>query len=198
MTSGFCPDHGPFDGATCPYCGRAGQGGGRQMPPNPRPLDLDDDDLPTDLPGYGAFDNYDDDDESETVPPRSGRRILDETVLPRRHHDDDDDKTRLEEVRTGLLGLLWIKEGNRRGKTYDIRHGTIVGRREGNVRVDDDLVSKQHAKFTIEEDKFVIWDLGTSNGTFVNGTKIRAATPLSENDEIKIGSIVFVLKTLGP
>ena len=41
---GFCPEHGPFDGQTCPYCGRSSHSHG---PSAPRPLD--EDDIPTDI-----------------------------------------------------------------------------------------------------------------------------------------------------
>ena len=62
--------------------------------------------------------------------------------------------------------------------------------------LDDPKVSSMHAKFTLEWDDFVLWDLGSSNGTFLNGKKIREATVLEENDLVKIGDTVFVLKLL--
>jgi pSer/pThr/pTyr-binding forkhead associated (FHA) protein len=42
----------------------------------------------------------------------------------------------------------------------------------------------------------VIWDLASRNGTFVNGQEIMSPTLLQENDEIRVGDTVFVLKTL--
>ena len=69
----------------------------------------------------------------------------------------------------------------------------MVGRKDGDVVVDDQKVSDPHAKFTYEEKQFVVWDLASRNGTFVNGERFRAATPLKENDQIKIGDTVFVL-----
>ena len=74
----------------------------------------------------------------------------------------------------------------------------IVGRKEGGLIIDDPKVSSMHAKFTMEGDNFVVWDFGSSNGTYVNGKKIREATVLEENDLVKIGDTVFVVKLLNP
>ena len=106
-----------------------------------------------------------------------------ETQLPEIERDD---VTELEEVITPVLGLLWVKEGPRRGKYYPIKHGTVVGRKDGcDLRMDDQKVSSMHAKFNIEDDEFVVWDLGSANGTYVNGKRIREATVLDENDLAK-------------
>ena len=64
--------------------------------------------------------------------------------------------------------------------------------------LDDPKVSSMHAKFNMEDDDFVVWDFGSSNGTYVNGKKIREATVLEENDLVKIGDTVFVVKLLEP
>jgi len=59
-------------------------------------------------------------------------------------------------------------------------------------------VTSRHAKFTMEEDDFLVWDLASANGTYVNDKKIREATRLEENDLIKIGDTIFVVKLLEP
>ena len=147
------------------------------------------------------------DDEGVTEIPvdrRRGRREVDfedegETELPGRGREDF---TEIEDAVTPVLGLLWVKEGRRRGKYYPIKHSTVIGRevdgliKKDGLVLDDPKVSSMHAKFTLEGDDFVLWDLGSSNGTFLNGKKIREATFLEENDLVKIGDTVFVLKLL--
>jgi pSer/pThr/pTyr-binding forkhead associated (FHA) protein len=64
------------------------------------------------------------------------------------------------------------------------------------VRLPDPTISDPHAKITVEEHHFVLWDFGSANGTFVNGRRIREATPIKENDEIRFGNTLVVLKTL--
>jgi hypothetical protein len=97
---------------------------------------------------------------------------------------------------SNLLGMLWIKEGARRGRTYEIKAGAIIGRNTGMVILNDPKVSNPHARLTVENNQFVLWDFGSSNGSFVNGVRIRKATPLKENDTLKIGDTLFVLKVL--
>jgi hypothetical protein len=196
----FCPEHGPYDASlgACPYPHE-----GAARPGAPWPLE---EDLPTD-PGFGgrsaaaAPTGGEQEEEGETQIPESRRRAgyagpddEGDTQLPQAEREDI---TELEEVMTPVLGLLWVKEGPRRGKYYPIKHGTVVGRKEtSSLRLDDPKVSGMHAKFNLEDDGFVIWDLGSANGTYVNGRKIREATALEENDLVKIGESVFVIKLL--
>jgi hypothetical protein len=195
----FCPDHGAYDAALgeCPECALEQQG--------PRAVTSQtEDDLRTELPRKPSQASRIDLDRSgvDATAYSSGRFLDDMTILPRRDEDDEEDFTTVESPEevpaSDLLGLLWVKIGPERGRIYEIKHGVSIGRREGQIRLNDDKVSKRHATLTIEEDQFVIWDLATSNGTYVNGTKIRAATPLKENDQVKIGSTLFVVKVLEP
>jgi hypothetical protein len=192
----FCPTHGPYDAAyeTCPYCS-----GDFKRPGPPTPLE--EDDLPTDIgqPQPYQAPGIDDEAPTDLGPGRRVRgRILD--------IDDEEptdiggyvyeDVTELDEIPTGLLGILWVKEGHRRGKIYQIANETVIGRREGDLILDDPKVSNPHAKFTVEDELFILWDFGSKNGTYVNGERIRAATTLQENDTVKMGDTTFVLKIL--
>ena len=194
----FCPQHGPYDASygTCPYCS-----GAYKRPPAPKPLS--EDDLPTDLgQGQPPVPTPASDEEAPTdlgVGRKVQGRILDideveETDLGK--YGRGADITELDLVPTGLLGILWVKDGHRRGHVYKIKDGTVIGRHEGDLILDDPKVSNPHAKFRIEENQFTVWDLASRNGTFVNGERIRAATPLKENDLLKIGDSTFVLKLM--
>jgi len=198
MMPGFCPNHGPFDGNACPFPPPHGNINGR--PENPSPLE--DDDIPTEPPGGYNKPIYDTGEEPTEIPGGQGRSgYLSESEEPTEYGfsgHDDLDFTELEAPPTVTLALLWVKEGRRRGRTYPIKHGTIVGRKEGELILDDSKVSNVHAKFNMEGDDFVVWDFGSSNGTYVNGKKIREATVLEENDLVKIGDTVFVVKLLEP
>lgn len=220
MAELFCPQHGPYDASygTCPYCG----GGSR--PQAPRPLGDDDmatdlnaspsvhaakpggmsyDDMPTDLGGGGGgrpFAAGDDETPTELPAQRRGKgRFLDaddEEATSLGRFARDLDMTELDSAPTGLLGILWVKEGNRRGHIHRIKDGDVIGRKDSSLVFDDPKISNPHAKFTVEEDQFVVWDFGSRNGTYVNGERIRAATPLKENDVIKMGDTILVLKVL--
>lgn len=63
-----------------------------------------------------------------------------------------------------------------------------LGRDEGNdIVVGDEEVSARHARVCLVEGAFWVEDLQTTNGTFVNGERIREATRLQNEDLIKIG-----------
>jgi len=140
---------------------------------------------PTEIPARRARREFLDYDEEE------------ETQLghARAHHED---VTELEEVTTGTLAVLWVIEGRRRGQIYKIDKGTKIGREEGDLILDDPKVSSLHCKITMEDDDFLLWDFGSANGTYVNSKRIREATTLRENDLVKIGDSVFVVKLLEP
>ncbi len=190
----ICPTHGPYDASfgTCPYC--QAEAGGRPSAPAP----LDEDELPTDL---GAAPRgvvgYDDEEPTDLGVRRKGRGFLDldddEITDIRRGRDD---VTELDEEETGPLAILWVKDGHRRGRIHKVKDGALVGRSDGDLILDDPKVSNPHARFRFEEEQFTLWDFGSRNGTFVNGEKIREATPLNENDEIKFGGTSFIIKIL--
>ncbi len=193
-----CPKHGPYDAAegTCPYC--RDEGGGRR-PAMPPPLD--EDDLPTDVEAGRARPRvHEEEEQTDLGRGHRQRGFLDEdeeTELGKRSRGEDE--TEVDFVETGAQAILWVKEGNRRGKIYKVKDGTIVSRvsrKDADLIIDDPKISDPHAKFTCEGTQFVIWDFGSRNGTFVNGERIRAATPLKENDQVKMGNTVFVLKVL--
>ena len=201
MAELVCAIHGPYDASygTCPYCS-----GTTRRPQQPRPLS--EDELPTDLgagqPAAQGFAMPGDEAEGETkIPVRRARKnFLDydeeeETQLGRVASGDE---TEIEAAssKNGPFGILWVKEGHRRGHIYKIKENSTVGRKDGDLILDDPKVSGMHAKFTYENDHFVIWDFGSANGTYVNAKRIRQATPLLENDLVKIGDTVFVVKLL--
>lgn len=80
------------------------------------------------------------------------------------------------------------------GKIFPIAEGTsIIGRDAGNtVQLLYESVSRRHAKMEISPDACTIEDIGSSNGTIVNGRKI-SKQELQNGDELKIGDCTFKL-----
>ena len=68
----------------------------------------------------------------------------------------------------------------------------VLGRHpECEVQINSNMVSRKHARVFPLNDRFLIEDLGSGNGTFVNGKKIEGATPLNHEDRIKLGPILL-------
>lgn len=90
--------------------------------------------------------------------------------------------------------LLLVLSGPAVGQTCTIGpQAAVLGRGDGNeALIPDPEISRQHARIVLTEDGFVISDLGSVNGTFVNGARIQAPTPLRDADRIRLGPLTMV------
>lgn len=84
---------------------------------------------------------------------------------------------------------LFYEQGPRAGQVLDVTPpGISLGRELDNDAVLEDAnASRYHAKISRDNNLWTIEDLGSSNGTYLNGRKLDARTPLSLNDTIRIG-----------
>jgi pSer/pThr/pTyr-binding forkhead associated (FHA) protein len=90
---------------------------------------------------------------------------------------------------------LTLLLGRRTVQVYDFAQPAIqVGRGEGmDITIDNPSVSRKHAVIRQDGDRWIVADLGSSNGTFLNGDKIAGGMEVKEGDEIGMGkfSIIF-------
>ncbi len=97
------------------------------------------------------------------------------------------------------MSKLICTSGPNNGDEWEVPFGTtIIGRQQGNgVVLHDPKASRQHAVIKFEEDKYVIEDLGSSNGTYVFGKKITRAI-ITPDTTIQIGNstLVFTRKSI--
>src|SRR5215831_8612564 len=69
----------------------------------------------------------------------------------------------------------------------------VVGRSSDlDMVLVEDMVSRKHARIAMQQDQIWIEDLGSTNGTFVNGEKIKRAR-LKEGDRVLIGTSILKL-----
>lgn len=94
--------------------------------------------------------------------------------------------------RTG--DTLTVRTGNGRGNIYDLPAEDItIGRdSSGYIVVDDGKVSGKHLKLTYTGTEWLAFDLGSTNGTFLNGRKLQGQHELVDGDEIRIGDTTLV------
>lgn len=82
--------------------------------------------------------------------------------------------------------LLSTAEGQ---QAIDLRAVNSLGRHPNNtIQLLDKIVSKEHCIVEVREGRFVLRDLGSLNGTYVNGERVRGETWLKHGDEIALGS----------
>ena len=89
--------------------------------------------------------------------------------------------------------IISEKGGAERRETFD-RTEINVGRVQGNdLMLPKGNVSKRHARLLCRDGRFIVTDLKSTNGTYVNGRKIAQATIVREGDKIYIGDFVLRL-----
>ena len=82
--------------------------------------------------------------------------------------------------------------GLREGSAYDLSGGALLGRGDqADIRLEDAFASSQHARLVPEGEVMVLEDLGSTNGTYLNGEPVRGPQPLHAGDRIRIGDSEF-------
>lgn len=76
------------------------------------------------------------------------------------------------------------------GRSFDLDAITTLGRDVNNaIVIDDPFASSEHAVLTFRGRSWYVEDLGSTNGTFVNGRAVGAVSPLGFGDEVSIGQV---------
>jgi DNA-binding response OmpR family regulator len=97
-------------------------------------------------------------------------------------------------------GLLTYRGTEGTQELFRIHHDvTTLGRSDScTLVIPLAVVSRLHARIEVQHDRYVLFDAGSANGTFVNGTRIEQGCHLATGDEIWLGSNDAVLKFTDP
>ena len=94
-----------------------------------------------------------------------------------------------------MYAVVITDEGGVRRRLDFTKSELTVGRVQGNdIVLAKRNVSKQHARLTLKKDQAVVVDLGSTNGTWVNGRKITSPHPLKKGDKIYIADFILTLE----
>ena len=101
----------------------------------------------------------------------------------------------LDELPTGV-GMLVVKRGPNAGSKFVLEADvTRAGRHpESDIFLDDITVSRRHAEFVRKDGGYVVRDVGSLNGTYLNRERIDDV-PLQNGDEVQIGKFKLVFLT---
>ena len=78
------------------------------------------------------------------------------------------------------------------GEAFELGDFSLIGRSEGvTIRLSDPSISRQHATIRREDRNFWLVDLGSANGTFVNGVALTSARVLHHGDRVHFGGAVL-------
>jgi hypothetical protein len=88
--------------------------------------------------------------------------------------------------------LKVIEPAETRGTVYDLTDELTMGRATGcHITLDDTYVSQLHARVFRRDGQILLEDLGSTNGTYVNRTKVTAPLVLRRGDRLQVGKTVM-------
>jgi hypothetical protein len=96
-----------------------------------------------------------------------------------------------------LLGWLIPLKGSQRGELFTLKPQTLIGTdpSQCDVVLNDTYMSSKHATIKAQGGVFILEDLGSTNGTYVNDKKIKTHE-LVDNDFVKFGQTLVKFKSL--
>ena len=88
--------------------------------------------------------------------------------------------------------LVVVEPREQKGQRHGLGEEVTLGRAAGcTVTVDDNYASQLHARVFTRDGELHVEDLGSTNGTYLNGSKVSSPTPLKRGDQLKVGATVF-------
>jgi FHA domain len=95
--------------------------------------------------------------------------------------------------------VLQVVRGRSASTTLKLADGvTSIGRHDDClIRIKSSQVSRRHCEVFEASDKLTIRDLGSSNGTFVNGKKVAGQQVLKPGDELTVGAVTLRVAKIG-
>lgn len=92
--------------------------------------------------------------------------------------------------------LVMFKDGERRDFAVS-GEKTVLGRKQDcDLRIPTKDVSREHCALMASDDSVVVKDLGSSNGTFINGKRV-AEQSVEAGDRLKVGPVTFLVQIDG-
>ena len=86
-----------------------------------------------------------------------------------------------------------VIRGPEKGRTFELGDGeTIIGRQSEAIPLTDGTVSRRHARLSQRDGAWLIEDVGSANGTYVNGIRVTRPMPVHRGDQIRLGGTLLV------
>ncbi|MFV1999967.1 MAG: FHA domain-containing protein [Acidimicrobiia bacterium] len=97
---------------------------------------------------------------------------------------------------SGVPAELIVLTGNAERERVRLRpQGHVIGRSsDADISIDDPYSSEFHARVGIQDDRVVVHDLGSTNGTYVNGRRVTTPTAVSKGDTVQIGKTILEVR----
>ncbi|MGD0770658.1 MAG: ATP-binding protein [Tepidisphaeraceae bacterium] len=91
-----------------------------------------------------------------------------------------------------MLTLL-VLQGPDKGRRFELPDAPVlIGRDSRQLPITDNTVSRQHAELLPDDGNWILKDMGSSNGSYVNGIRVNNRLPLKLGDQIRVGRTLMV------
>ncbi|HEX2372884.1 MAG TPA: FHA domain-containing protein [Actinomycetota bacterium] len=89
---------------------------------------------------------------------------------------------------------LRFADGPLAGRRVEVTAALVLGRQAADLAIEDPQVSRRHASVRPADDALEVEDLGSKNGTWVNGARIAGPTRLVPGDRVRVGDTTFEIE----
>jgi hypothetical protein len=91
--------------------------------------------------------------------------------------------------------VVVVRSETQAGLTFAISGATVVGRSDqADVKLEDPYASEFHLRLVAQDGTLSVSDLGSTNGTYVNGRRITTPTTLQRGDALQVGKTVMEVR----
>jgi pSer/pThr/pTyr-binding forkhead associated (FHA) protein len=103
--------------------------------------------------------------------------------------------TRSDNTRKMSNRVTVIRSDSQAGMSFQVTTATVVGRSDqSDVVLEDPYASEFHFRLVAQDGALMVSDLGSTNGTYVNGRRITTPTNLRRGDALQVGKTVMEVK----
>jgi hypothetical protein len=96
------------------------------------------------------------------------------------------------------MASLWVISGPLAGQSVGVTGELVIGRQNADLTIDDAQVSRRHVAVRLEGGQLEVEDLGSANGTFVNGSRIEGPIKVGGGAKIRVGRTEFEVRGVLP
>ncbi|MFQ5967653.1 MAG: FHA domain-containing protein [Acidimicrobiia bacterium] len=91
--------------------------------------------------------------------------------------------------------VLVVRSDTQTGMTFDVRDAVVVGRSDSaDVQIEDAYASEFHLRLVAQDGGLILHDLGSTNGTYVNGRRISTPITLARGDAVQVGKTILEVR----
>jgi pSer/pThr/pTyr-binding forkhead associated (FHA) protein len=91
--------------------------------------------------------------------------------------------------------VVMVRSETQPGLRFTVRDITVIGRSDdADVQIDDPYASDYHLRLALQEGRVTVHDLGSTNGTYVNGRRVTVPVPLSKGDAVQVGKTIMEVR----